>query len=536
MKIKGYILTVSILLSCITLAPAKKIKSPFLNTVPVESDYLYAAKTEVSNLQYREFLSYVKKNNGVEAFWKLYPDSLVWRKKIGYGEPFVEYYFQHPAYKDYPVVGVSKDQATAYCNWLTEILSQNMPKGYKKIKVRLPTKKEWEHAARGGHPEYNLPAGVNKYRMGPGDKKKYQGDLMYNFNLRNGLNTSGNTNSTSIVTTPVISYWKNDYGLYNMSGNVAEIVIDDTIVKGGSWNSSAYFMQIQANDYGLSSKTPTNEVGFRYFIEVLEYDFNPGCGAFESKWILNEMVKVDSNLYAHKTECTNLDYHRFRFYNPQHAQNDSNWLLVGAKELSLKYSKSVDYLDYPAVNISYESAVAYCKWLTIETNADPKRKFKKVLFRLPTKEEWEMAARGGRKNNMYSWGGPYVRNSKGCYLANFCPIPEEKRKVVNGKYDYSIIKDSFYENKADDGGEYVVSGESYFPNSFGLYNTSGNVAEMLQVKGTAKGGSWGSSVGYIQIDQTVTQKSNKLYSGVYLDNSESSPFLGFRYFMEVLEY
>ena len=77
-------------------------------------------------------------------------------------------------------------------------------------------------------------------------------------------------------------------------------------------------------------------------------------------------------------------------------------------------------------------------------------------FRLPTEYEFEYAARGGRDQNPYPWGGPYVRNTKGCFLANFKP----------GRGNY-----------IDDGGFYPVKVNAYFPNDYGLYCMSGNVAE-----------------------------------------------------------
>ncbi|MFN9520102.1 MAG: SUMF1/EgtB/PvdO family nonheme iron enzyme [Bacteroidota bacterium] len=77
-------------------------------------------------------------------------------------------------------------------------------------------------------------------------------------------------------------------------------------------------------------------------------------------------------------------------------------------------------------------------------------------FRLPTEYEWEYAARGGRDLNKYPWGGPYIKNAKGCSLANYKPM----------RGDF-----------AQDGGLYPVRVGSYFPNDFGLYDMAGNVAE-----------------------------------------------------------
>lgn len=525
----------------IPLAQAKKIKSPFINTVPVENDYLYAAQTEVSNIQYREFLSYIKKTKGMqEYYWSMQPDTNVWSKKLGLRDAFKGYYFQHPAYAEYPVVGISYYQAEQFCNWLELILSEELPKGIKKIKVRLPTEEEWEIAARGGHPDYNLPMGIDKYRKGEGDKNKDQGKNLYNYTI--GKNTSPNTfyalENPGTITTPVKSYWPNEFGLYNMSGNVAEMVLNDTIVKGGSWSSSGYFLQIDKSDHGLNSHIPSSLVGFRYFIEVIEYDEQDHLidSKVRTNWVKKSMTQIDSNLYACKNECTNISFRRFTMQYPQYAPKDSNWLLFGAKEYFKKYSWHADYYFYPVVNITHEAAVKYCDWLSQRYNSDPKRKYKKVLFRLPNAKEWENAANGKGTAKIFPWGGPYTRNSKGAFLANFNPIGTEYIKYDNNHLDLELINANYFKHGVDDGIKYTGFVESYFPNAFGLYNCSGNAAEMLELEGMSKGGSWGSTQDYLQIKSTVTMQTPYFYSRVYLPNSETSPFLGFRYFMEVIDY
>jgi len=113
--------------------------------------------------------------------------------------------------------------------------------------------------------------------------------------------------------------------------------------------------------------------------------------------------------------------------------------------------------DYPVVGVNWNQAVAFCKWRTGFFN---QYKGDKVIqteeFRLPTEAEWEYAARGGRELAPYPWGGYYVRNAKGCLLANFKP----------GRGNYP-----------EDGGMYTVKVDQYFPNDYGLYCMSGNVAE-----------------------------------------------------------
>ena len=116
------------------------------------------------------------------------------------------------------------------------------------------------------------------------------------------------------------------------------------------------------------------------------------------------------------------------------------------------------YDDYPVVGVNWHQANAFCDWRTriMQHHWDEVQMPMTEHWRLPTEFEWEYAARGGRDNNMYPWGGPYTRNSKGCFLANFKPN--------RGNY-------------MDDGGLYPVRADSYFPNDYGLYNMAGNVAE-----------------------------------------------------------
>lgn len=116
------------------------------------------------------------------------------------------------------------------------------------------------------------------------------------------------------------------------------------------------------------------------------------------------------------------------------------------------------YDDYPVVGVNWHQANAFCKWRTNWLNRYWMSEGMPITeeFRLPSEFEWEYAARGGRDNNPYPWGGPYTRNSKGCFLANFKPN--------RGNY-------------IDDGGLYPVRADAYFPNDYGLYNMAGNVAE-----------------------------------------------------------
>jgi formylglycine-generating enzyme len=126
--------------------------------------------------------------------------------------------------------------------------------------------------------------------------------------------------------------------------------------------------------------------------------------------------------------------------------------------MAKKYYSHPAYGNYPVVGVSWKQATAFCEWRTLYLNSylESKKKTAESDFRLPTEAQWEYAARGGRSQSPYPWGGPYLRNRKGCLLANFKP----------GRGNYP-----------EDGGLYTVRADAYWPNDFGLYNMAGNVAE-----------------------------------------------------------
>ena len=127
--------------------------------------------------------------------------------------------------------------------------------------------------------------------------------------------------------------------------------------------------------------------------------------------------------------------------------------------LTEKYFWHVAYDHYPVVGVNWSQAKAFCIWRTEKLNNYLRsQKGETVLseFRLPTEAEWEWAARGGNHLNPYPWGGPYTRNDRGCFLANFKPL--------RGNY-------------IADGGLTTVIVGHYPPNDWGLYDMAGNVAE-----------------------------------------------------------
>lgn len=262
------------------------------NNIPrrVTVSSFYMDETEISNFHWLEYLYWVRRvwaEDYPGVYAKAKPDTLVWRSRLAYNEPFVDYYLRHPAYRDYPVVGVSWKQATEFAKWRTDRVNEqilireglynhnpnqigddnfntdaylnneyegekrkdglpwdgpNSP-GYRNVKMedgillpdyRLPTEAEWEYAAYGliGN---TLGENIIEGRQWPWNghsvrnpEPEFMGEMLANFKRGRGDNmgVAGKLNDNAEITAPVYSYWPNDYGLYNMAGNVSEWVMD----------------------------------------------------------------------------------------------------------------------------------------------------------------------------------------------------------------------------------------------------------------------------------------------------------------------
>ena len=121
----------------------------------------------------------------------------------------------------------------------------------------------------------------------------------------------------------------------------------------------------------------------------------------------------------------------------------------------LNYFSHASYGMFPVVGITWEQAQAFCNWRN-KIYKDASKLPRAQEYRLPTEAEWEYAARGGRHNTAYPWGGPYIRDAKGCFMANFKPM--------RGNY-------------TEDGYFIPSTVGTYDPNDYGLYDMAGNVSE-----------------------------------------------------------
>jgi len=247
----------------------------------------YMDETEVRNIDYREYLYWTTRvfAENPYVYWKALPDTLVWRSRLGYNEPYVQHYLRHPAYQNYPVVGVSWLQATDYCVWRTDRVNEQIliregvlerttdqigqenfntesymlaayegnvranlqdlnPDNEERIvreedgillpKYRLPTESEWEFAALSiiGN---SVDERIYERKIYPWNGHQIRnpsvherGRMMANYTRGRGdqMGVAGRLNDMADITAPVLSYWPNDYGLYCMAGNVNEWVLD----------------------------------------------------------------------------------------------------------------------------------------------------------------------------------------------------------------------------------------------------------------------------------------------------------------------
>jgi formylglycine-generating enzyme required for sulfatase activity len=251
-------------------------------------------------------------------------------------------------------------------------------------------------------------------------------------------------------------------------------------------------------------------------------------GKWKLKNLENSFKKITERVYMAETEVTNQQYNYY--LSALLEQKDFTTLMIVKSEkvdwrgLLPDNLKNLDDKTLfrnglpdagvcPAQNMSYEAAVSYCTWLTnFYNNEDPeKRKWKKVVFRLPTETEWTIASRGKfDKSYSYPWAFNTPQNPKGCFLSNYnCAYEDCKDCKISDKI-------------SKDGALFTAKADSYFPNDFGLYGMIGNVAEMISPRGIAKGGSWE------DIPALCTIQSQKKYTN-------PSPAIGFRILMEIVE-
>ncbi len=211
----------------------------------------YISKTEISNLEYLKFLKDLKTKNS-SSYNIALPDTTVWNIGSRPQKAFENQYFRYPGFQYYPVVGVSFDAAVLYCKWVEDKINAQLGTT-EKVEVRLPTEAEWIRAARGDKHTSVFPWG------GPNLQNR-KGHNLANYKKDKPKGFEG-----QIITSEVMMFPQNEFGIYQMSGNVAEMISEPQKVKGGSWNSTAKSLEIDASE---NINYPASNVGFRPILLV----------------------------------------------------------------------------------------------------------------------------------------------------------------------------------------------------------------------------------------------------------------------------
>ena len=298
----------------------------------------YMDEVEVTNQYWRDYLHWLQMVYGdsyPEIINKALPDTLVWREKMEYNEPLVELYLRHPAYSDYPVVGVNWLQSNDYCAWRSDRVNELIliregllvanpqtqsdgdhfttdaylngqyegekaadgvvdlsPKAaseFRNVRIedgvllpryRLPTEAEWEYAAIGliGNSYQELITDRRTYPWNghyvrnDDNGGRFFGTIRSNFVRGSGdyMGVAGYLNDAAEITANVYAYPPNDYGLYNMSGNVSEWVMD--VYRPLSAEDKSEFRPFRGNVYQTKVLNSDGTVADKYDYNVYDIE------------------------------------------------------------------------------------------------------------------------------------------------------------------------------------------------------------------------------------------------------------------------
>jgi sulfatase modifying factor 1 len=299
---------------------------PFLRkskTDSVNIDSFFMCKNELSNFEYMEFINYLVEIGDTNKIKDMMPDTTVWRDRYAHNEVYVDYYLRHPAYYEYPVIGLSFRKALAYAEWRTKFYNLNTERQFKKVIFRLPTEKEWHHAAQGGSYDRIFPwehvgafdeEGKHLGNFRYADQGSIYRDSLLSINYRGDTvrklyyvqgskgyspmsiaNNKGRLNDNHYILSPKSTFEENGYGLFNMAGNVEEMVFAEDcdresffynftkepcdsvpeyrsgITRGGSWKDPGAYARVDSRQYYSGQDYCSSEMGVRLVMEVISY-------------------------------------------------------------------------------------------------------------------------------------------------------------------------------------------------------------------------------------------------------------------------
>ncbi len=247
----------------------------------------YMETTEVSNLEYLTFIFDLLIQNRKEEFLKAKPDQKQWVKVFEGTYDFTnlkDAYFSNKNYKDYPVVNISREGAEMYCRWLTNATNEYLASKNKPLMndLRIPTNHEWTYAARSGTNTADFPwlTNVSQNKFGCfmanfcvknfGEVKR-DPKAKCGYGFPNAITTAGTILGPMQTTVMISAYNPNDFGLYCMSGNVAEMVYEQDLVtkkishgtRGGSWYSDLDYLRLTSENEFKNVIKPSPMIGFR---------------------------------------------------------------------------------------------------------------------------------------------------------------------------------------------------------------------------------------------------------------------------------
>ena len=275
-------------------------------TVTVQSFFL--DQTEIANIHWLENLHYIQRDSSETYFQSALPDTTVWEKELAFNTPYVSNYLRYPGFRYYPVVGVSWNQAVDYCRWRTEAVNKQrameyygedyidgdippIESGIYLPEFRLPTEAEWEYAAYGQVGDQWLDENQTQRRLYPWDgrtirssKRGSVGKFQANFKRGRGdyAGIAGALNDAGFVTMNIYEYAPNDFGLYNMAGNVNEWVFD--IYRPLNFQDMEDLNPIRKSDF-LDSEEDYDSDNFNSMVSNKSRVYKGGSWADGAMWL-----------------------------------------------------------------------------------------------------------------------------------------------------------------------------------------------------------------------------------------------------------